>query len=115
MREITGRREFIRQATWLLQHCGSRGERSRYCGTIQGVRSGETIGSVQNVGVVPEHRGRGLGTWLLARALEGFREAGLRRVSLEVTARNLDAQRLYRRLGFQRIRTVYKAAQVAYA
>ncbi|MCH5374290.1 MAG: GNAT family N-acetyltransferase, partial [Planctomycetes bacterium] len=100
---------------WLLQSHDSHGVVTGHCGTIQGIRTGETTGSVQNVGVVPEHRGRGLGSYLLQRALAGFYEAGVRRVSLEVTARNQSAQRLYRRLGFQRVRTVYKAAQVAYA
>ncbi len=115
MREITTRREFVREATWLMKFRAPGMGAEEYCGTIQGIRTGETIGSVQNVGVVPEHRGRGLGTWLLGRALAGFHEAGVRRVSLEVTARNRAAQRLYRRLGFQRVRTVYKTAQVAYA
>jgi ribosomal protein S18 acetylase RimI-like enzyme len=70
---------------------------------------------VQNFGVVREHRGRGLGTLLLQKSLEGFRTAGVFRVTLEVTAKNQDAQRLYQRLGFRRLRTVYKTAEVAYA
>ena len=90
--------------------------RTDYCGTIQGIcRTGDRKGSVQNFGVVPEHRGRGLGTVLLQKSLEGFRAAGVFRVTLEVTAKNQDAQRLYQRLGFRRLRTVYKVAEVAYA
>jgi [ribosomal protein S18]-alanine N-acetyltransferase len=109
MREITGRREFVPETTWLLLFQGSP------CGTIQGIRIADNAGSVQNVGVVPEHRGLGLGTYLLGQALAGFQQAGIRRVSLEVTSRNQAAHRLYRRLGFLRIRTVYKTAEVAYA
>jgi ribosomal protein S18 acetylase RimI-like enzyme len=45
----------------------------------------------------------------------GFRDAGIRRVYLEVTAQNTGAVRLYQRLGFRLIKTVYKAADVAYA
>jgi len=63
----------------------------------------------------PTHRGLGLGTLLLHRALSGFRSAGLRRVYLEVTSQNSGAIRLYQRLGFRRVKTVYKAADVAYA
>ena len=51
----------------------------------------------------------------MRKSLEGFREAGVFRVTLEVTAKNQDAQRLYERLGFRRLRTVYKTAEVAYA
>jgi ribosomal protein S18 acetylase RimI-like enzyme len=115
MREITGRSEFVPEATWLLQYRHRPTDAPISCGTIQGIRVGDSAGSVQNVGVVAEHRGLGLGTYLLGKSLAGFRQAGIRRVSLEVTARNHAARRLYRRLGFLRIRTVYKTAQVAFA
>ena len=48
-------------------------------------------------------------------ALNGFRQAGLRRVYLEVTAQNQNALRLYKRLGFTRVRTVYKAVEMGYS
>ena len=69
----------------------------------------------ENLGITPPHRGKGLGSGLLRHALLGFREIGLRRAFLEVTAQNSGALRLYQRLGFRRVRTVYKAAEVAYA
>jgi len=115
MREITRRDRFVAEATWLLNYTHPADGWSEYCGTIQGVRKRKDVGAVQNVGIAPEHRGCGLGTYLLRRALEGFRDAGYRRVNLEVTAKNLGAQRLYRRLGFRRVKTVYKTAEVAYA
>ncbi|NLF72767.1 MAG: GNAT family N-acetyltransferase [Candidatus Anammoximicrobium sp.] len=115
MRDITGGESFLPQATWLLACTDPRNSRVDYCGTIQGLRDGDRRGSVQNFGVVPAHRGRGLGTVLLQRSLEGFRAAGVGRVTLEVTAENQDAQRLYQRLGFRCVRTVYKTAEVAYA
>ncbi len=67
------------------------------------------IGAIQNVGVVPEYRGRGLGQALLRQALEGFYQAGLRRAYLEVTAENAPAVQLYRSVGFRRIKVLYKA------
>ena len=115
MREITARREFVPQATWLLEYQHSPDGRPIPCGTIQGIRTDPLSGSVQNVGIAPEHRGLGLGTYLLGQALAGFRLAGVCWVHLEVTARNQAAHRLYRRLGFQRTCVVYKTAQVAFA
>ncbi|MBC8871306.1 MAG: GNAT family N-acetyltransferase [Planctomycetes bacterium] len=115
MQEITRQEAFVREATWLLEYGDPAKNRPEFCGTIQGMLSRKGIGSVQNVGIVPEHRGRGLGTLLLRKSLEGFCEAGLKRVSLEVTAKNAGARRLYRRLGFRMVRTVYKTAEVAHA
>ena len=45
------------------------------------------------------------------RSLAGFRQAGVRRVYLEVTSQNTSAIRLYRRLGFHPVRIVYQTAK----
>ena len=66
-------------------------------GTVQGLQI-EGWGAVQNLGIDPLHRGRGLGSILLARAAEGFRYAGLSRMHLEVTTDNTAAIRLYQAL-----------------
>jgi len=47
----------------------------------------------------------------LLRSLVGFRQAGVRRVYLEVTAKNRGAIRLYQRAGFVALRTVYKTIE----
>ncbi len=112
MGEISRRQGFLESATWLLQWRGNTPEEREYCGTIQGIIDHEGLGSIQNLGVTPGHRGRGLGSVLLYRALAGFRESGLRRATLEVTAQNSGAIRLYQRLGFRPIKTVYKAAEL---
>jgi ribosomal protein S18 acetylase RimI-like enzyme len=70
------------------------------------------IGAIQNLGVVPEHRGRGLGRALVHQALIGFRDSGLDRAYLEVTAENQGAVVLYRSLGFRRAKTLYKAVGI---
>jgi ribosomal protein S18 acetylase RimI-like enzyme len=111
MREIVAKRGFLPEATWLLIHEPADGPAAEFCGTVQGIGDREGFGAVQNLGVTPAHRGRGLGTHLMIRALGGFRQAGLRRVRLEVTAENLSAIRLYERLGFRTVRTVFKAAE----
>jgi hypothetical protein len=127
MEEIAAKPGFLPGATWLVA-CGtgddsgqnSRGELEahgpvRYCGTVQGVIDRSGMGAIQNLGVVPDFRGHGLGTALMARALAGFQNAGLGRAFLEVTAQNSSAVQLYKRLGFARSRTVYKVSEVAYA
>jgi ribosomal protein S18 acetylase RimI-like enzyme len=103
MSEIRRRPGFIPEATWLVA-CPEGG-----CGTVQGVRERTGLGAIQNLGVAPLYRGRGLGSALLLKALQGFRRAGLGRAFLEVTAQNEAAVRLYRRLGFRCRKTVYKA------
>jgi GNAT superfamily N-acetyltransferase len=103
MNEISHKRGFVPEATWLLT--GPDGP----CGTVQGIRERSAVGAIQNLGIVPMLRGRGLGEALLLNALHGFYQAGLGRGLLEVTAQNDGAIRLYRRLGFRRSKTIYKA------
>lgn len=114
MAEIAQKPGFLPEATWLLAAV-EEGRRREYCGTVQGIRDRAGMGAIQNLGVLPAYRGRGLGTCLLLKALEGFRQAGLTRVHLEVTAENEGAIRLYRRLGFVTVKTVFKVAEVAYS
>jgi ribosomal protein S18 acetylase RimI-like enzyme len=110
MSEICGRQGFVPEATWLV----TREHPYDICGTIQGIRNDQGLGSIQNVGVVPKDRCLGLGAGLVTRALHGFRRVGLWRAYLEVTAENTGAIRLYRRLGFREAKTVYKVAEIAY-
>jgi ribosomal protein S18 acetylase RimI-like enzyme len=107
MTEIRRRPGFVPEATWLI------GCPSGYCGTVQGVRERTGVGAIQNLGVVPAIRGRGLGTALLLQALVGFYRTGLGLAILEVTAQNDAAVRLYRRLGFRCRKTIYKAVDQA--
>jgi len=106
MAEIVRKPGFLPAATWLLA-CPD-----GYVGTVQGVCD-RSVGAIQNLGVVPPHRGRGLGEALMLKALAGFHQAGMLRALLEVTAQNDPAVRLYRRLGFRRRKTLYKAVERA--
>ncbi|QDV34183.1 GNAT family N-acetyltransferase [Tautonia plasticadhaerens] len=103
MREIRRKPGFLPPATWLIAAPAG------FVATIQGVIDREGVGAIQNVGVLPAYRGRGLGRRLVCRALMGFRERGVGRAFLEVTAENVHAVRLYRSLGFRRVKTLYKA------
>jgi ribosomal protein S18 acetylase RimI-like enzyme len=100
-------------STWLLEYWPANARRPVPCGTVQGVAE-DKVGAIQNIGILPEHRGHGLGTALMWHSLTGFKSAGIERVYLEVTAKNSGACRLYERLGFQRTKVVYKATEVAY-
>ena len=51
----------------------------------------------------------------MAKALAGFQRVGLTRAFLEVTSQNDTAISLYRKLGFSKVRTVYKVIEVAYS
>ncbi len=107
MQEIRDKTGFLPGATWLVSCAGT------FCGTVQGIRDPKGMGSIQNLGVLPQYRGRGLGTALLLKALDGFRSYGLGRALLEVTAQNASAVQLYRRLGFRCRKTLYKAVDAS--
>jgi GNAT superfamily N-acetyltransferase len=113
MQEISLKDGFLPEATWLVTRTFD-GE-VECCGTIQGVRATHKYGAIQNVGITPQHRGRGLGTALIAAALAGFQQVGLSRAYLEVTAQNDRAVQLYKRLGFRRTKTLFKAVELAYS
>lgn len=110
MSEIVQRATFVAGATWLIS-CHVAPGQWEDCGTIQGLVQTGQWGAVQNVGVAPEHRGRGLGRALVLKSLAGFQSAGVPRIYLEVTACNLAAVQLYRSVGFRLARTTYKAVE----
>jgi GNAT superfamily N-acetyltransferase len=59
MQEISRKDGFLPGATWLAVSDEGAGE---FCGTVQGIRDRSGLGAIQNLGVVPEHRGHGLGS-----------------------------------------------------
>jgi ribosomal protein S18 acetylase RimI-like enzyme len=111
MREIRDRDGFVPEATWLAEYIGAGPNRVESCGTIQAIRINRARANIQNIGVTPHHRGRGIGAALIVAALAGLQQVGVTRVALEVTADNDSAVRLYRRLGFRSVKTVYKAIE----
>jgi len=115
MSEIRKKDGFVPEATWLVEYVGAGRLKPEYCGTIQAIQIHRGRASIQNVGVAPLHRGRGLGTALILASLLGLDYLAVPRVRLEVTAENAGAVRLYRRLGFRSIRTLYKTVELASA
>ncbi|MEM9413670.1 MAG: N-acetyltransferase [Planctomycetota bacterium] len=116
MNEISCRKGFAPKATWLVvteQNFENYRPREN-CGTVQGIVEKEDVGSIQNLGIVPAHRGKGLGKQILIRSLIGFRSMGLETVTLEVTSKNESALRLYEGIGFSIDEIVYKHADLRY-
>ena len=113
MGDISRRSNFLPNSTILIGHRDPDSGQVDYCGTIQAIRDNMIRGSIQNIGVTPEHRGMQLGTFLIYRAMQGFLSEGLQAGTLEVTAQNTKALRLYERLGFRVTRTVFKAVEVS--
>jgi len=111
MREITARATFVPGSTWLICFYDRPGGRGMPIGTVQGIEQ-DGWGAIQNLGVIAEHRGRGLGNLLLNRAAAGFQAAGIDKMHLEVTTANTGAIRLYEKIGFRRAKVVYKASEV---
>ena len=56
---------------------------------------------INNLAVLADHQGRGLGTALLQHVLEAGASRGADRATLEVRRSNAPARRLYERLGFK--------------
>lgn len=62
----------------------------------------QPVGLISSVGTLPEHRRRGLATWLVAEILARLHEAGARSASLYVDGMSpVMAYDVYRKMGFQ--------------
>ena len=112
MNDISGRSNFVPEATWLVAHSDPQREYLVNCGTVQGIMDGPHLGLIQNIGIVKSYRGLGLGSLIVMKSLEGFQKVGAKIVSLEVTVQNDSAVRLYERLGFKTQKILYKTVDV---
>ncbi|QDS99386.1 GNAT family N-acetyltransferase [Adhaeretor mobilis] len=115
MGQIRSKKGFVPEATWLAQYAAAGQRYLESSGTVQAIRISRNRANIQNVGVTPLHRYRGLGLALVNASLTGMQQVGVTRVYLEVTARNKSAVNLYQRVGFRKTRTLYKAAERNYS
>lgn len=63
--------------------------------------AGERLGEVRDLAVLPEERGAGVGRLLLERVTAELAAGGIERYRLMVLSANVDAVRLYERLGMR--------------
>ncbi len=59
------------------------------------------LGGIYGLGVLPEHRKKGLGRAILTMAVQWLKGAGAQEVMLQVVTDNLNALRLYESCGFE--------------
>ena len=64
-------------------------------------RTGDRIGEIESLGVLPEYRGRGIGSRLLEVLEQALSAAGVRDLMLGALPGNTAAIRLYERRGFR--------------
>jgi ribosomal protein S18 acetylase RimI-like enzyme len=88
-----------RAASWTLDGVLVAVAGAEIVGSVHVDRSRHGFGEI-NIMVAREWRGRGVGSALLATAIEWARECGLHKLSLSVFAHNAAAIALYRKLGF---------------
>ena len=62
----------------------------------------DTVGFI-GLGLMPEYRGRGIGTLLMERGMKEAKDAGFREIRLDCRESNERAIHLYSRLGFKRV------------
>jgi len=107
MESIVCSDSFVPEATLLVSH-GSPPIFSEYVANIQGMQHAADVGAIQNVAVLPAFRRRGLGRAIVLGAIHAFRKLGVQQVSLDVTADNYPATRLYERIGFRAVRVHFR-------
>src|SRR3989475_10555863 len=88
-----------RAASWTLDGVFVAVAGAEIVGSVHVDRSRHGFGEI-GMAVAREWRGRGVGSALLAAAIEWARENGLHKLSLGVFAHNAAAIALYRKLGF---------------
>ncbi|MHA1590679.1 MAG: ribosomal protein S18-alanine N-acetyltransferase [Candidatus Njordarchaeales archaeon] len=90
---------------WLIKGLADIFLVAEYKGQVLGYVAGRIeynrLGHVITIAVHPEWRRRGIGTKLMLYIMKLFREYGCERVYLEVRVSNLEAIRLYEKLGFR--------------
>jgi len=84
----------------LLAFDGARAVGAAVCFVGFSTFAAKPLVNLHDLAVLPSHRGRGIGSLLLAEVERRARERGACKLTLEVHASNEGAMRLYRRFGF---------------
>ena len=84
----------------LLAYDGARAVGAAVCFEGFSTFAGKPLVNLHDLAVLPSHRGRGIGSLLLAEVERHARERGACKVTLEVRDTNHGAKRLYEATGF---------------
>ncbi len=87
---------FFQPASWVAIEAAT----GQLCGISLASLVSSDVGHITQICVIPAVKGKGVGYELLRRSLVSLAEHGCRKVSLTVTASNLEAIRLYQNVGF---------------
>jgi len=120
IRSSSSSESFAPEGTWLIgreleptnYQMIKVGRPSEFCAAIQCMRLSEKTCEIQNVSTSPQYRRLGLGRALILKALRSLTWKGLLRATLEVTAENSAAIRLYSSLGFQPTKLIFSESFV---
>ncbi|MBP6985578.1 MAG: GNAT family N-acetyltransferase [Alphaproteobacteria bacterium] len=72
-----------------------------WCDVIPSDRPTQAHTGSMGLGLLPEHRGKGLGTLMIMKALDTAKTKGLKRIKLTTHETNQRAIELYKKIGFQ--------------
>jgi len=67
----------------------------------------EKIGHYGRIAVHPNYRQQGIGTRLTVNAIEWFKKKGVKKISLNTQVDNIEARRMYKKLGFRILEKLY--------
>jgi ribosomal protein S18 acetylase RimI-like enzyme len=102
LQKISASPRFLPGASLLMLHGGVP------VGFIQTLIHTRDTVIIQNIAILPGHRRRGLGRWLLLQSAHNLANSCFSQLILDVTARNTAALKMYFSLGFQKQHTRYK-------
>ena len=91
-------RPFIENASFVLERDG------KIVGFVI-TRMRDNEAEIGPIGLIPEARGQGLASYLLAYALKNLMSSGLKRATLDMSITNLPAKILYKKYGFEELYT----------
>ena len=102
--DAEGYRRYLEGSGQVVGLCETYGRQVAIDGVTQ------TSGHIASLAILPDHRRRGLGRWLLARGIRYCQQKDWPTVELNVDRDNQPARRLYENVGFQPVYayTVYR-------
>jgi mycothiol synthase len=108
--ELIGCPEFMPAGLFFVTH---EGEPVGSCCAFRRSKTERRVGYLFMLGLLPEHRGRGLGKALVHAVMRFFREMGFEEVTLHTDDFRLPAIRLYLKVGFEPVPVAEDSTQEA--